>query len=66
MTGGDIQVYELGDWPAPFGIVMVLDRLSAMMVLLTALGLPIVLLYAIASGWDDAWASTSTPCSTSS
>lgn len=50
---GEIQVYELGDWPAPFGIVMVLDRLSAMMVLLTALlALPIVL-YAIASGWDD-------------
>lgn len=52
-AGGDIQVYELGNWPAPFGIVLVLDRLSAMMVLLTALlALPIVL-YAIASGWDD-------------
>ncbi|WP_171210852.1 monovalent cation/H+ antiporter subunit D [Ruegeria sp. HKCCA5426] len=52
-AGGDIQVYELGDWPAPFGIVLVLDRLSAMMVLLTALlALPIVL-YAVASGWDD-------------
>ena len=52
-SGGDIQVYELGDWPAPFGIVLVLDRMSAMMVLLTALlALPIVL-YAIASGWDD-------------
>ena len=51
--GGDIHVYELGNWPAPFGIVLVLDRLSAMMVLLTALlALPIVL-YAIASGWDD-------------
>ncbi len=52
-SGGEIQVYELGNWPAPFGIVMVLDRLSAMMVLLTALlALPIVL-YAIASGWDE-------------
>ena len=52
-SGGAIQVYELGDWPAPFGIVMVLDRMSAMMVLLTALlALPVVL-YAIASGWDD-------------
>ncbi len=51
--GGEIQVYELGNWPAPFGIVLVLDRLSAMMVLLTALlALPVVL-YAIASGWDD-------------
>ena len=34
--GGDIHVYELGDWPAPFGIVLVLDRLSATMCLLTA------------------------------
>jgi multicomponent K+:H+ antiporter subunit D len=29
------QVYRLGDWPAPFGIVLVGDRLSALMVLLT-------------------------------
>jgi multicomponent K+:H+ antiporter subunit D len=29
-----IYVYRLGDWPAPFGIVLVADRLSAMMVLL--------------------------------
>ena len=29
-------VYLLGNWPAPFGIVLVLDRLSAMMILLTA------------------------------
>lgn len=50
--GGEIQTYELGDWPAPFGIVLVLDRLSALMVLLTSvLALPIVL-YAIGSGWD--------------
>ncbi|MGV6850096.1 MAG: monovalent cation/H+ antiporter subunit D [Marinibacterium sp.] len=49
---GEIQIYELGDWPAPFGIVLVLDRLSAMMMVLTttlALG---VLLYAVGSGWD--------------
>ncbi|MFN4203540.1 MAG: monovalent cation/H+ antiporter subunit D [Tabrizicola sp.] len=46
------QVYFLGDWPAPFGIVLVLDRLSAMMVmLLAALALSVVL-YAIGSGWD--------------
>lgn len=33
---GDTLVYNLGNWPAPFGIVLVLDRLSAMMVLLTS------------------------------
>ena len=30
-------VYMLGNWPAPFGIVLVADRLSAMMLVLTAL-----------------------------
>lgn len=51
-SGGGIESYELGSWPAPFGIVMVLDRLSALMVLLTAvLGLA-VLVYVVASGWD--------------
>src|SRR3546814_3251741 len=30
-------VYLLGDWPAPFGIVMVLDQLSALMLLLTSI-----------------------------
>ena len=51
-SGGETHVYELGNWPAPFGIVLVLDRLSAMMVLLTAvLGL-IVLAYAMGTGWD--------------
>ena len=49
---GEIGVYELGNWPAPFGIVLVLDRLSAMMVTLTALLGVAVALYAIGSGWD--------------
>ncbi len=35
-AGGDYTVYRLGDWPAPAAIVLVLDRLSALMVLLTA------------------------------
>lgn len=49
---GTILDYRLGDWPAPFGIILVLDRLSAMMLMLTAaLAVP-VLLYAIGSGWD--------------
>ncbi|NDW46949.1 monovalent cation/H+ antiporter subunit D [Ruegeria sp. PrR005] len=51
-AGGEIQVYELGNWPAPFGIVLVLDRLSALMVLLTSLLALAVVLYAMGSGWD--------------
>jgi multicomponent K+:H+ antiporter subunit D len=31
-----VRVYALGGWPAPFGIVLVADRLAALMVLLTA------------------------------
>ena len=41
---GNIDTYELGNWPAPFGIVLVLDRLSALMLVLTALlTLPVLL-----------------------
>jgi multicomponent K+:H+ antiporter subunit D len=39
--------YRLGDWPAPFGIVLVLDRLSALMVLLTAVVALFSLLHAV-------------------
>ena len=49
---GHVTVYELGAWPAPFGIVLVLDRLSALMVLLTTLLALAVLLHVIWSGWD--------------
>jgi len=49
---GTIEVYELGNWPAPFGIVLVLDRLSAMMVMLTAALAVCVLVYAVVSRWD--------------
>lgn len=50
---GSISVYELGNWAAPFGIVLVLDRLSAMMVLLTAVLALGIVFYAIATGWDE-------------
>ncbi len=43
--------YLLGDWPAPFGIVLVVDRLSATMLLLSAVLALFVLLYAV-NGWD--------------
>lgn len=51
-SDGTITVYRLGNWQAPFGIVLLLDRLSALMVLLTALLALAVQLYAIGSGWD--------------
>lgn len=33
---GTTRTYELGNWPAPFGIVLVVDRLSAIMLTLAA------------------------------
>jgi multicomponent K+:H+ antiporter subunit D len=49
---GQVRPYLLGDWPAPFGIVLVLDRLSALMVLVaSALALAVVL-YAT-HRWDE-------------
>ncbi len=48
---GTLTVYPLGGWPAPFGIVLVIDRLSAMMLALTwTIAVP-VLCYAT-GGWD--------------
>ncbi|WP_120499195.1 monovalent cation/H+ antiporter subunit D [Roseovarius sp. EL26] len=53
VSDGTILLYQLGDWAAPFGIVLVGDRLSTMMVLLTSVLALFVLLYAIGSGWDN-------------
>src|SRR5690606_11336824 len=36
MASARIGVYRLGNWPAPFGIVLVVDRLSALMLVLTS------------------------------
>ena len=52
VSDGDVILYQLSDWAAPFGIVLVGDRLSTLMVLLTAVLALFVLLYAIGSGWD--------------
>jgi multicomponent K+:H+ antiporter subunit D len=49
---GEIRTYELGGWLSPFGIVLVLDRLSALMLLLSAILGLFVLLYAI-NGCDQ-------------
>lgn len=35
-ASGEIATYALGAWPAPFGIVLQLDRLGALMLLLTS------------------------------
>lgn len=52
-TSAGIEVYRLGGWSAPFGIVLVVDRLSALMLSLCAvLGLA-SLIYALAR-WDRA------------
>ena len=49
---GQISVYNLSEWAAPFGIVLVLDQLSAFMLVLTyALAVP-VLWYA-SKEWDE-------------
>ncbi len=47
----NILVYRLGGWEAPFGIVLVVDRLSALMLLLCATLASASLVYAIAR-WD--------------
>lgn len=51
-AAGGYEVYALGGWALPFGIILVLDRLSAGMVLLTAVVAVGSLLYAI-QGWDE-------------
>ncbi|MDP0929786.1 monovalent cation/H+ antiporter subunit D [Paracoccus onubensis] len=51
-AGGEVIVYRLGNWPAPFGIVLMLDKLAALMLLLTGILAVIVQLYGIGSGWD--------------
>jgi len=37
VAGGEILVYRLGDWPAPWSIVLVADRLAAWLMLATTL-----------------------------
>ncbi len=44
---GEIYTYSLGDWQAPFGVVLVLDGLSALLVALTGVVSLFCLLYAM-------------------
>lgn len=47
VSDGTQLVYQLGNWTAPYGIVLVVDRLAAWMLLTTALLAVFALLYAI-------------------
>ena len=51
-SDGTIRTYELGDWPAPFGIVLVVDRLSAIMLTLAATLSLIAMLHAVVTRSD--------------
>jgi multicomponent Na+:H+ antiporter subunit D len=55
------QAVEVGGWPAPFGIVLVLDRLSALMLLVSSVVLLAVLLFSVGQGMADG--DTETPVS---
>jgi multicomponent K+:H+ antiporter subunit D len=50
---GEAYVYLLGNWPAPFGIVLVADRLSALMLALTGVLATAALVFSFAR-WDRA------------
>ncbi len=49
----DYHVYLLGNWAAPFGIVLVLDKLSALMVTITSLLAVGALWYAMTTKIDE-------------
>ena len=53
-SSGAIEVYRVGDWPAPFGIVLVLDRLAALMLGLTAVigGVSLAAALTTTPAWD--------------
>lgn len=44
---------EVGDWAAPFGIVLYVDRLAALLVLVSSVVLLAVLLFAVGQGFAD-------------
>ncbi|HUX83105.1 MAG TPA: monovalent cation/H+ antiporter subunit D [Halothiobacillus sp.] len=51
-AGNQHLVYPMGDWPAPFGIVWVYDRLAGLMLLLTAGLAAISFIYTVATDED--------------
>ena len=53
VDAGGAVVVEAGDWPAPYGIVLVVDRLSALMLVVSSLVLLAVLVFSIGQGLAD-------------
>lgn len=51
-SSGQISVYNLSEWAAPFGIVLVLDQLSAFMLVLTY-GLAVPIMWYASKEWDE-------------
>lgn len=50
-SNGTLGIYLPANWPTPFGIVLVLDRLSSAMLLLTSVMATAALIFAVAR-WD--------------
>jgi multicomponent Na+:H+ antiporter subunit D len=51
--GGDALAVSVGDWPIPFGIVLYVDRLSALLVVVSSIVLLAVLLFSVGQGAAD-------------
>lgn len=51
-NSGQYSTYALSDWEAPFGILLVVDRLSALMIAMTATVALAAVIYS-ALGWDE-------------
>ncbi len=60
---GSHLVYKLGNWEAPYGIVLVADRLAAWMLLTTALLALFALLYALNAPSDGTSSQSTKPAS---
>ena len=52
-AGDEATVVSVGGWDAPFGILLVVDRLSAIMLVVSAVVLLVVLVYAVGQGVAD-------------
>ncbi|WP_173923227.1 Na+/H+ antiporter subunit D [Agromyces sp. Marseille-P2726] len=53
VDGGEPMAVTVGGWEAPFGILLVVDRLSAIMLIISAIVLLGVLIYAVGQGVAD-------------